>query len=301
LSTVTPSTVSKSFDPCVQVGGKSGCQIELIESEGITVLRKYASTAEYSPRLRRQAGKQRAFAQLSDAAEFRTPRVIDVRTHTDASRSYIDMEYVHAEKYSTFLAHVSAVRLITFADGLIRYFDDAIHRSSSIDLNRGLLHDKLEAVTSQLPSCVAQEPILMDTRRILGSPPTGQLLHGRCHGDFTLSNMLFHADRVYLIDFLDSFVETPLHDVVKLRQDTHFGWSLMLEPDLPSYQRHRVLQALRFIDGRVDRWLSNKPDIAEWCNYFQVFNLYRILPYLSKPAELSFVQNALKQALKACN
>ncbi len=34
-----------------------------------------------------------------------------------------------------------------------------------------------------------------------------------------------------MIDFLDSFIETPLMDIVKLRQDTKYNWSYLLVND----------------------------------------------------------------------
>ena len=57
---------------------------------------------------------------------------------------------------------------------------------------------------------------------------------GFCHGDLTFSNIMFALDdnQVGLIDFLDSFIETPLIDLVKLRQDTHFHWTITRYPHL---------------------------------------------------------------------
>ena len=37
---------------------------------------------------------------------------------------------------------------------------------------------------------------------------------GICHGDLTFSNILFNGNNYYLIDFLDSFIEYPLMDIV---------------------------------------------------------------------------------------
>ncbi len=51
---------------------------------------------------------------------------------------------------------------------------------------------------------------------------------GICHGDLTFSNMLFNGNNYYLIDFLDSFVESPLLDIVKLRQDSAYLWSQLM-------------------------------------------------------------------------
>lgn len=51
---------------------------------------------------------------------------------------------------------------------------------------------------------------------------------GVCHGDLTFSNILFNGNNYYLIDFLDSFIEAPLLDIVKIRQDSAHLWSQLM-------------------------------------------------------------------------
>jgi thiamine kinase-like enzyme len=49
---------------------------------------------------------------------------------------------------------------------------------------------------------------------------------GPCHGDLTLSNLILDpVAGITLIDFLDTFLESPLQDVAKLKQDFVYGWS----------------------------------------------------------------------------
>jgi hypothetical protein len=49
---------------------------------------------------------------------------------------------------------------------------------------------------------------------------------GACHGDLTLSNLIFNpVDGILLIDFLHTYLESPLQDVAKVRQDYDYGWS----------------------------------------------------------------------------
>lgn len=53
---------------------------------------------------------------------------------------------------------------------------------------------------------------------------------GNCHGDLTLSNMIISNDgTINLIDYLETFFESPLQDVVKIMQDFHYGWSFRYE------------------------------------------------------------------------
>ena len=49
---------------------------------------------------------------------------------------------------------------------------------------------------------------------------------GPCHGDLTLSNIIVsRTSSLNLIDFLPTFIESPLWDIVKIYQDLKYGWS----------------------------------------------------------------------------
>ena len=56
-----------------------------------------------------------------------------------------------------------------------------------------------------------------------------------CHGDLTLCNILIKnkEKNIFLIDFLDSFLESPIVDMVKIRQDTKYKWciNMFIEKD----------------------------------------------------------------------
>ena len=48
-----------------------------------------------------------------------------------------------------------------------------------------------------------------------------------CHGDLTLNNMIFEKSSgvLFLIDFLQVYINSPLIDLAKMEQDFKFGWS----------------------------------------------------------------------------
>ena len=53
-----------------------------------------------------------------------------------------------------------------------------------------------------------------------------QIPIGPCHGDLTLSNVIVSpTGSLNLIDFLPTFIESPLWDIVKINQDLNYGWS----------------------------------------------------------------------------
>jgi len=100
---------------------------------------------------------------------------------------------------------------------------------------------------------------------------TIKIYDGKCHGDMTLSNMIF-ADDIYLIDFLDSYVESPTMDLIKLRQDTHLHWSFNMISETKNLTK--IKTELEYIDN----WITDTFNIEEY-NLLQIINLLRIYPY----------------------
>ena len=94
---------------------------------------------------------------------------------------------------------------------------------------------------------------------------------GLAHGDMTLSNMIF-TDEIYLIDFLDSYIESPTMDLVKLRQDTHLHWSLNMISSVTDLSKIKL--GLSYIDD----WLVENYPIEKY-ELLQIINLQRIYPY----------------------
>jgi hypothetical protein len=100
---------------------------------------------------------------------------------------------------------------------------------------------------------------------------------GYCHGDLTFSNMLFYNNEVALIDFLDTFLDSPLQDIVKVRQDTHYFWSLYLLGNME--HRVRLQQVFTYIDRQFTATFSDEEYYKKYYVPFQILNLMRIVPY----------------------
>lgn len=98
---------------------------------------------------------------------------------------------------------------------------------------------------------------------------------GTCHGDLTFGNMLQEGHDLYLFDFLDVVVPSPLFDMVKLRQDTSHGWAqingLIISSD-----------DLATLDTIICAVLSRYPAYRIYYPTFQRLNLLRILPYCNE-------------------
>ena len=123
-----------------------------------------------------------------------------------------------------------------------------------------------------------------------------QIPVGLCHGDLTFSNVLFNGNNYYLIDFLDSFVETPLQDIVKIRQDTRYYWSQLMYTK--QYDAVRLRIVCDKIDSEIDSYFRGK---YQWYadNYktVQLMNILRILPYTHEERVVTYLKNILKELL----
>jgi hypothetical protein len=100
---------------------------------------------------------------------------------------------------------------------------------------------------------------------------------GLSHGDLTLSNILFKNNDILLIDFLDSFIETPLNDIVKIRQDTKFFWSQNLYQKY--YDEKKLEIILNFFDEKIDTHFKKYDFYLKYYKMFEIMNLLRILQY----------------------
>ncbi len=86
----------------------------------------------------------------------------------------------------------------------------------------------------------------------------------------------FDNDVIYLIDFLDSFIETPLFDIIKIRQDTKYQWSLNLVNF--EYNYITISGYLDLFDNIIHNYYKNY-NFYNHYYFFQIINLLRVLQY----------------------
>ena len=116
---------------------------------------------------------------------------------------------------------------------------------------------------------------------------------GDCHGDLTMSNIIFSgSESIYLIDFLPSFIETPLWDIVKLEQDLIMGWS------------YRYVQSANKITAKIvfDKCIPNQLKLikSQWevqTKLLSALNLARIIPYVNDPITNKWLELNLNNEL----
>lgn len=266
----------------MHVKGNSGFGLELVDE---LTIRKSAN-GEQAKRLKRQIEKQIRFGETNSSDRVRTPKIL--RTSDNAGAFHADMEFVVAEDFVQFLSEADRYRLDSFCTAVVNFITDNLESSSEAEVS-GDIRLKLEDLGKR---GVPAHYIQAAQTRCSG---TVSVPLGTCHGDLTLSNILFRGRTLYLLDFLDCYVESPLQDVVKLRQDTHFFWSLQLYQ--AEFNWPRIQISLRYLDERIDAAFRRYDWYQRHYELFQLINLMRVLPYCSERKTTDLITGALDRFL----
>jgi hypothetical protein len=258
--------------------GLSGCELKLVNRN---VLRKYSSSKEYNSRLSQQIDKQILFSNFI-LKNIDTPKILNIYQEELFS---FEMEYIPGLSFYEYFSS-SCVNNIDFVvDTLFEYFDFLITSKKSCRIENQVLEkiNSLERKSNYseylnfLKEYIGREKIY--------APKTF------CHGDLTFSNVLFHKNRLFFIDFLDSYVDSFLCDLVKLKQDLYYMWSINIQ----NIKSLRLRQIYRYIWNklyvRYEQYIESKP--------FQVLdtmNSLRIEPYLTNKTQRVILDNIIKNS-----
>lgn len=283
----------------IEVMGHSGCQIDVVpEGEDIYV---YKSTKDpkYLNRLALQAGKQKA-ASCVKYQHIRVPEVLEINKEPD--KTVVKMQYVYSKNFIEFFEQ-AGFEQINYLIGALKYFlEYEIDQCKLECVPASIFQAKFAEVkrkTESNPYCQNDEEIreiMTKAGEWFQSMNCLQIPIGLCHGDLTFSNVLFNGNNYYLIDFLDSFVETPLQDIVKIRQDTRYYWSQLMYTK--RYDAVRLRIVCDKIDHEIDSYFRGK---YQWYadNYtsLQLMNILRILPYSHEAGVVKYLKNILNELL----
>jgi len=282
----------------IEITGHSGCAIEIAnENEGLFII-KSTNDPGYVYRLKNQAMKQKAF-EAQKSSSIKAPRIFDV--YSDNTCCKIKMEYIYSLNSVAFIENSGFEQINNFLDNIIDFVKSEITHSELKQMDNDLLADKYSDVKEKI---LANRSLDGDTDirswlptldRIFKTNLSFEIPVGTCHGDLTFSNILFSGNSYYLIDFLDSFVETPLLDIVKLRQDTAFNWSGLMYTGTYDQVRHGIV--LSFMDKKIHESFSAYQWYRDAYGIFQLLNFLRVLQYAHEQRVVDFLKNAISHLM----
>lgn len=253
--------------------GNSGCNIEQQDDKVIKT-----AIGSYAPRLREQAEKQYCATSWSGTRNSieGTP-VLNIKEDLVGNdlKVTVTMPFIEGD---TLAEELLKHKGISSAEDLGAFI--------SSNFTFGKVWNSKVIFKNKIDDMIKKTPELQSELREFWKEfehDLEDIKGGYCHGDLTLENIIVGhketystAARVlYLIDFLDSFIDTPYIDIATVLQDSLCHWSYRyteLDEDDKKYLR-------RFSQEFLERVGGNHRPTMKKILIFLLFKIYRIVPY----------------------
>lgn len=277
-----------------KISGHSKFKIKILEEDNKKYIKKYVDDGngdviDLNHRLYNQCVKQQQYYLYSKMYNnIIVPKVLS--SGYDNNKMYFIMEYYNSHNYVEFSEINKFEKIVYHLNTLLEFIEKNIKYSElTTNLNKVFL-EKYEKVKSNILhefNFDKIDDIFYNIKEIF-------LVRGLNHGDLTFSNMLFskNGKDIILLDFLDSFIETPLNDIVKLRQDTKHKWIYNVYND--QFDNIRMDILLEKLDNMIDVFFSKYDFYVKYEKIFSIMNLLRILQYAKDEKIIEYIKKELK-------
>lgn len=217
--------------------GLSGCKITITLE---TVIK------EGGARLVKQSHKQKAYNERLKLEGLFVPKVYIITNKSTV------MQRAYGKPLLEVIEELPAEKVLGIADKIVSFI-------------RWCKEQKVDS-TKDLGLTTSQKTGLKTTLSLLEESP--------CHGDLTLENMMYdeETDTLWLLDFLDSYHEHYLLDLVAPLQN-----SKLLFHNPGSFDN-----LLLFNDYYESLTLMLFPELEAWKDYLLYAKMKRIVPYVNK-------------------
>lgn len=283
----------------LKVKGHSGCSIDVVREGNALFVYKGTTDPKYVGRLVKQAQKQQQ-ASTMEYQHIRVPEILAVEQSEQSAT--IKMEYIYSKNFVEYFENAGFEQINYLVKALIYFIEKEVAASEMTTVLSTVLTDKFADVKQKtllnnaLRSHEDIPDLLACAERIFNDVGDIRLPVGRCHGDLTFSNILFNGNNYFLIDFLDSFIESPMLDIVKLRQDSAYRWSQLMYVKQFDPVRLRIISEK--IDAELDNYFNSRYDwYRATYRPLQLMNFLRILQYANEPHVIAYLKHTIQTLL----
>lgn len=236
--------------------------------------------------------KQRNFQKFkADQIEISSALVLDFNAIDDDPK--LIMPYIEGINGEFFAIYCDRLTALSLNSSLSTFICNELAASNIEKIKKEVLLSKansvLKAVADSDLGLLVNEAI----RSLHNLSDTLNIPIGNCHGDLTLSNMILKSPgELVLIDFLDTYLETPLQDVVKLEQDFKYGWSFR---GLSSQQQLKGEIFLKYAFPKAINFIRQK--FPNEIFALTILGLIRIAPYVKDELTKIWLINSINRCI----
>lgn len=279
----------------------SGEGIEL-DSDGDNILVKKWEpyTEQGSPRLIKQIAKQKyhSFLYESNFDRIKTPEILDEKY---LSHKYeVGMKFIDGNDCVDYIAQSDKDELEMLGKSIVDILDLYENKSTYGTVSKDRFMDKFMSTITRCNQTTYEfkEQVISFAETYLDKDSV-KIPLGICHGDLTLANLIFWDDKIYVVDFLDNFVETILQDAAKIRQDTNHCWSIhkCRQKGNFSHNEKELREKYSVVDDVIVDYLSQFNWYNEYYHFMQVLNLLRIVPYTESEDTMNYLRSEINKVI----
>lgn len=265
----------------INLAGHSGCRLLLENIDDVFYVRKSAKNVEYNKRLELQAGKQKAFC----SKHLCTPK-IDQEGYDEQGIYFFRMEYVSGATLANAFRTISLEEI----DRYVELFMNLVPKDRQPDHEAPVIFkNKIKGLSD---SIAVKNRTIDQSFHILENYHWDIISQSYCHGDLTLENILVSDNKLYLIDFLDSFYDSWMVDFAKLFQDLEVFWSYRNDGKLDINLQLRLLVLKDRLLQKLMQ-LDKGEDYIDGIYHILLLNILRIIPYTSDEDTMQWLNRKL--------
>ena len=203
------------------------------------------------------------------------------------NKNYIKMPFIRNANCLLWLQKLNIDQLNKFIDKILNYFKSNLNVSEVKDFGYNIWVNKIDDLISK----IYNNDIKCILKNLKLKKFNNKFYYGNYHGDFNFLNLLVDNDDIYAIDFLDSFINSPINDIVKLRQDTFHCFSIEL---IEQNDINKLIIIFNYIDEKIKSFIISDKILSEYYISFQLINLIRILPYTKDQKIYNYLVKEIK-------
>jgi hypothetical protein len=264
----------------------------VLEGQHMCVL-KQADAADL--RFAQSVDKQRNFTAIAlGGLSISSAQIL--RQDSRDGRLNIVMRYITGMNGEDFALQGDRAIAVEISRALSALLLDSMARSDIRPVASKLFLDKMDQVVAathwpDLTPVMAQASQCLQD--LIGTRPNVGVPIGPCHGDLTLSNVIWSPSLgLVLIDFLSTYLESPLQDLAKISQELEFGWSFRrMDPNLQI--KSQLFSQLA--SPSYGRYLYTLFPGAAYL--FKLLCLARIAPYITDPVSAAWLVQSLQMVM----
>ena len=203
------------------------------------------------------------------------------------------MEYIDGNSGSDITKNGSRKVSLSLKNALSMILSKNIENSVLKKINSSIFTSKIDSIISSEYFLDEFKEDILFLRGKFVSQRYIEIPVGPCHGDLTLSNVIVSpTGSLNLIDFLPTFIESPLWDIVKINQDLKYGWSYRYSAGPPNASAKLFFQSC--IPTQLDLY---KKVWGKQISLINALNLARLTPYIKDSKTKEWVSKNFKKAL----